>query len=267
MRDRTGALPVKKVHSPRGRLAAWGLTCWLGLLSPFAHGEPPPATLKVLLLKDSPPLTSRDAQGALVGFNVDLGRLLCDALKQPCEFLEAEQAKVIDLVASGAVDIGMVSLIVTPERAQRVLFTDPYRLSKTFWISRGPIAPSPRARVAVVAGSLQHRWAAQRSADQGWSLVTVGVNTELNRALRDGRADAVISPSSTALDIMKDKELAQAGFTASVIESPEFDGPVAVAVSPGNKALCERLNEALKLIKNNGQLDRINSKYYPFRVF
>ena len=248
----------------------WGLVSWAALFCfalSAAHADEPskPRTLKLLLLKDNPPLSHRDAAGKFVGFNVDLGRLLCEAIKMPCEFQETEHTKVIEMISKGEVDIGMISLIVTPERAKRVLFTEPYRISKTFWISRTPLGQSAKARVAVVNGSIQHKWAQRNSAQQGWTVVPVSVNPELTRSLRDGKVDAVVSPSSAALEIMK--ELSHSGFNARPIESGEFNNPVAIAVNPADKALCEQLNAALKQIKTNGQLDSINSRYFSFRVF
>jgi len=248
----------------------WDLGLWLAIfcsLSSAAHATEPQKTrtLKLLLLKDNPPLSHRDATGKFVGFNVDLGRLLCDAIKTPCEFQEVEHAKVIDMISRGEVDVGMISLIMTPERAKQVLFTEPYRVSKTFWISRVPMSQSKKSRVAVVNGSIQHKWAERNSAPRGWQVLPVSVNSELAKSLRDGRADAVISPSSAALEIMK--ELSSAGLSARPIESEEFNNPVAIAVNPADKALCDQLNAALKQIKTNGQLDSINSKYFSFRVF
>ena len=248
----------------------WGIFFWGAMLCSWfsvAHGtEPPkPRTLKLLLLKDNPPLSHRDASGKFVGFNVDLGRLLCETIKMPCEFQEVEHSKVIEMISKGEVDVGMISLIITPERARQVLFTEPYRVSKTFWISRVPIAHSKQSRVAVVNGSVQHKWAERNSGQRGWQVLPVSVNSELAKSLRDGKADAVISPSSAALEIMK--ELSHAGLNARPIESEEFNNPVAIAVNPADKELCDWLNVALRQIKTNGQLDNINSKYFSFRVF
>ena len=222
-------------------------------------------TLRVLVLKDSP-LSYRDWKGNFVGFNVDFGRLLCETIKAPCEFHEIESAKVVSSVAKGEFDFTMVSLIVTPERAKQVLFTEPYRTSKTFWISQRPIGQSKQSRVAVVNGSLQHQWAERNKANHGWTLVPVGFLPDLEKSLRDGQADAVISPSSTALDIMNSKGLGE-NLAARSIESDEFNNPVAIAVNPADKELCDRLNAALKKIKTNGKLDLINSRYYSVRLF
>ena len=221
--------------------------------------------LKVLVLKDSP-LSHRDWKGNFVGFNVDFGRLLCETIKMPCEFHEIESAKVVGSIANGEFDFTMVSLIVTPERAKQVLFTEPYRTSKTFWISQTPIGQSKQSRVAVVNGSMQHQWAERNKEKYGWTVAPMGFLPDLEKSLRDGRADAVISPSSTALDIMNSKDLGES-LSARSIESDEFNNPVAIAVNPADKELCDRLNAALKKIKTNGQLDLINSRYYSVRLF
>src|SRR5712691_13203426 len=90
-----------------------GLAALCTMLS-LAYGAEPskPRTLKLLLLQDAPPLSHRDASGNFVGFNVDLGRLLCETIQMPCEFQEAVHTKIVDMIANGEVDIGMVSLII-----------------------------------------------------------------------------------------------------------------------------------------------------------
>jgi len=237
------------------------------LIADTPSAEPPKVrTLKVLVLKDSP-LSHRVTDGKFVGFNVDLGRLLCDTIKMPCEFQEVEQTNVIGSVARGEVDFSMVALIVTPERSRQVLFTEPYKTSKTFWISRTPMPQSQQFRVAVVNGSVQHQWAERKRADYGWSLVPVAIIPELEGSLRDGKADAVISPSSTALEIMKFKALSHADLSARAIELDEFKNPVAIAVNPADRELCDRLNAALRQIRINGELHQINSRYYSARIF
>jgi ABC-type amino acid transport substrate-binding protein len=223
--------------------------------------------LSMLVLKNAPPTSYRNENGDLVGFNVELGRLLCNIIKTPCDIKETLQANVIDMIAAGEVDIGMVSLIITPERSQKVLFTEPYRMSKTFWISKVPISQSQKIKVAVVDGSIQHKWASRKMAENQWFLIKVKTNHELGDVLRNGLAEAVISPSSTSLEIMKTKDLSQAGLNARAIESDEFNNPVGIAINPGKKELRDKINDALRQVKSNGELDKLNTKYYPFRVF
>jgi ABC-type amino acid transport substrate-binding protein len=224
-------------------------------------------TLTVLVLRNSPPMSYRDESGALTGFNVELAGLVCEGIKARCDIQETLLTKVIDQIAAGEADFSTASLTITPERALRVLFTEPVRRERTLWVSKLPLSQSRHARVAAVEASLQHRWADRKRTEQDWSIVTVKMNGELGDALTSDRADAIVVAFDNSIPIMKGKGLIESGYNTSVIESEELSGALGIAVNPARKELRDKINAALLEIKKNGQLERINSKYFPYRVF
>lgn len=230
-------------------------------LSPVAAQQP----IKVLILKDSLPMSYHDDKGEWVGFYVDMARALCATMKAPCDIKETLLKNIVDQVAAGDGDIGFAGLSVTPERAQKVLFTDPYRQGRNFFISKKSLAQSHNMRVAVVSASAAEAWATKKRAELNWTLVPVKVNADLAEALSSGRADAVIAPMMSAVDILERKKLTQADYGSCPID--DLNWPVALAVNPKKAELRDQLNSALKEIKANGQLDAINSKYFKFRIF
>lgn len=229
--------------------------------------QPTQPTLVVLVLRNSPPMSYRDEDGTLTGFNVELAGLVCAAIKARCTVQETVLSKVIDQIAEGEADFTTVSLTITPERAQRVLFTEPFRRERTLWVSKLLLSQSPQARVAAVDKSLQHRWVERNRAGQDWSIVPVNTNGALGDALTSGRADAIVIPFDNSMPLMKSKGLIERGYNTRLIESDELNGPIGIAVNPARKELRDQINASIHEIKKNGQLDRINSKYFPYRVF
>lgn len=221
------------------------------------------APLQVAVIGNSPPMSYRDEQGRLTGFNVEFARALCAAMKLRCELRSMPLGEVVDQVASGTVDVAVVSLLMTPERRQKVLFSKPYYRSLSAWVARPGFKPgaAPFA-VAVVHGSAQARYAEA----QGWSRVEVRAHTELASAVASGQADSVLLPMLTALAFVKDREVARLGLTYTLLSEPQLAGDVGIAIAPRRPELRERVDAAIDQLKRDGSFDRINSQFLPFKL-
>lgn len=231
------------------------------MVSPAVAQQP----LKVLIIKNSLPMSYHDKDGTWVGFYIDMAQALCAAMKTPCELKETLLSEIVDKVSSGEGDIGIAGLSMTPERAKKVLFSDPYQRGKNFWVSKKQINDSRNLRVAVVKGSAAHSWATKKQVENAWTIVTVKVNADLRGTLFDGQADAAIVPGLTIVDFLEKQGFTEAGYTQYPLD--ELNWPVGLAVNPSKADLRDKVNAALREIKGNGQLDAINSKYFKFRIF
>ena len=82
------------------------------------------------------PYVFRNEEGDLVGFEVDMARALAKDLGVKLEFVHIgiDQKKMADLLDRGQVDVVMSGLLVTPERARYVRFTEPYMKSNIAFI-------------------------------------------------------------------------------------------------------------------------------------
>jgi polar amino acid transport system substrate-binding protein len=100
----------------------------------------------------------KDAEGKIVGFDVDLVNAVAATLGLTADFREADFAKIIPSIQGGTVDMGMSSFTDTKERQQSVDFVD-YFLAGTQWAQRPntPIDPSNACgkKVAVQATTVQ----------------------------------------------------------------------------------------------------------------
>lgn len=264
-------MTLKKL-SQRQRWIAWALFSTSLMGSGITHAEEGQQVRKsytVLVWRDFAPLSYRDESGHLLGFNVELAQLLCTKIQASCNIQDVNATEVIPSLKQEKADFATASLIVTPEREKEVLFTRPYRSSKSFWISNIPMSRSDGLKVGVFDGSLQKQWAESGVAkQQGWKLVAlVSSNRLMKEALLSKQVDAFIAPSSAAYELISNRKTSGVSLSAMPIDDDTLDRPVAVAVAPRKDALRQQLDAALREAKSNGELDRINSKYYLFRIF
>lgn len=219
--------------------------------------------IRVAVLDNSPPMSYRAANGELTGFSVAIIRALCEEMQASCKLSVSTLDRVLDEVAMGEVDVAAVSLLDTPERRAKVLFSKPYFRSISIWFAKQEVKPGqPGIRVAVVHSSAQERFARAR----GWETVTVRTNGELVEPLSAGIAQAAIIPMSTGYGLMKRPEFQKLGLISTVMSEPELGGDASFGIAKRLPELKERLDAALERIKRNGTYDRINSQFLPFRV-
>ena len=72
------------------------------------------------------PYAFRNQEGALVGFDVEMGRLLAKSLRVRPEFLELDALDFTAAMSRGECDIAMTGWAVTPDRELGVLLSQPY---------------------------------------------------------------------------------------------------------------------------------------------
>ena len=85
--------------------------------------------LIVATFSTAPPFCYSDEKGQLVGFDIDVARLLATALfKDPTkvEFVVVTAEGRWPAVESGRADMGIATTTIYPDRALRVAFTRPY---------------------------------------------------------------------------------------------------------------------------------------------
>jgi len=101
--------------------------------------------LIVATYSTSPPLCFKDEKGDLVGFEIDLVRLIAAGLlgdPNKVEYLIVQSEGRFPAVLSGKADFGIAATTIYPERAVRVAFTSPYMDSGTGLIAKKDFKPT-----------------------------------------------------------------------------------------------------------------------------
>lgn len=213
------------------------------------------------------PFEYKTADGELTGFEVELAEAMCDELKADCEFVIQAWDGMIPGLLSRKFDAIMSSMSITPERAERVLFSEPYYNTPGAWFAREDFDGDVTDKDAIKG-------------------MTVGVQrgTTMDTYVTEELSDAVeVKRYTTADDMVLDLEgerldavfvdypvgeqtiLSRDGFK-QVGEPVKLGEGVGVAMRQRDKDLAEKVNAALEKLKNDGTYDEIMNKYFDYDI-
>ena len=220
--------------------------------------------LKVATNPTFPPFEFQDSKtGTVQGFEVDLIREMAKVMNRDLELVTISFDAILPAILSGTVDAGASGFSITPERAKRVLFTDPFYTSGlTIVVKKGNDAVKGFAdlkgkKISVQIGTTSAA-AAKKIENTEISNFNSAGDAILN--MLAGNADAVINDKPVT-----DYILAQnASLAAQTVHLPEMAtaDQFAMVVSKKNEALRDEMNAALKTLKENGKFDELHVKWF-----
>jgi len=243
-------------------LVVWPMTGCAGRRGPSG------APLRVAVAPYYPPIVF-EADGRVVGLEADLAAAVAEQLGRPLEFVRMTRQELIPAVQSGRVDVAMSGISITPERAKRVLFTEPYmhvgqlaliRIEDLGELSRPTGLRRPGVRIGTVAGSTGEAWVSETlpGADhRSFENAEAGV-----RSLRARGIDVFIHDAPTVWrigSVVGERELIG-------LYTPLTDEELAWAVPRKSADLKARLDGMLEVWRANGELDRVLNRWLPVRV-
>ncbi|WP_434986317.1 transporter substrate-binding domain-containing protein [Vreelandella zhaodongensis] len=221
------------------------------------------------------PFMYREADGTLTGFEIELGDAVCAYLDISCTWVEQDWDGIIPGLLARNYDAIMSSMAITDERAQRVLFSEPYYTTPSAWITthEHDIDIEDRANlegltVGVQRATLQDNYVTELYGDVLEIRRYTGVDDVVTDLLA-GRLDLTFMDypiAEAAIEI--DTPESQFQRISDFIKEPEhiFGKGVGVAFRPRDEALAERFNEALSALKEDGTYDEIMNRYFNYDV-
>ncbi len=204
------------------------------------------------------------------GFEVDLGKALCEAARLTCIFVVHEWDGMIRGLLRQEYDAIMASLFITEKRKARIAFSKPYYRIPASFIARkdGDIADSRPASVSgklvgVVADSEHVRLLEERYPD-----AIIKDYSKLEEATLDllaERLDLVIGDKLALTRFLETREGACCRLVGDAPFDPEISSPgAAIGLRREDAALKEAFDRALDALIADGTYDRIRAKYFPF---
>lgn len=105
--------------------------CSLLLVIPFYKGYA--LTLTIGTLSYNPPfeiqVNNSSKKNEFYGFEIELIDEICKRINAKCQYKPLLFEQILSEVNSGAIDLGIGSINITPERSERFLFSLPYKAS------------------------------------------------------------------------------------------------------------------------------------------
>ena len=205
-----------------------------------------------------PPYEYHDG-GEIVGIDAEIAKAIADELGMELEIEDIAFDSIIPEITSGKADMGLAGMTVTEDRKQSVDFTDTYaKASQKIIVKEDSAIASPDDLTGVIVGVQQGTtgdiYVSDLEAD-GTTVERYNKGFEAVQALSQGKIDAVVidgEPAKTFVAQTEGLEILEESFT---------DEEYAIAVKKGNTELLEKINGALKTLKDNGTLDEIVAKY------
>ena len=227
----------------------------------------PRSEIRFAISPQFPPYESRNAQGQLVGLNIELGDALCAQLDVRCAWVDQVFTRSIDALESRRFDaiMGMAS---TPQRRQLIDFTDDLYPLTTHLVARkySGLLPTVRAlkgkRIGVLTGSNREAFALAQWAPAGVIIKSFWLNDQLIRSLVAGDIDATLQGKAEIRQELLDTERGQAfDFVGPPVTGQQMGTAVAIGVRKSDPELRSELNRALEQLKQSGEYQRILQGY------
>jgi ABC-type amino acid transport substrate-binding protein len=227
-------------------------------------------TYKFAVDVDYPPFSQVDGEtGELAGFDVDIAKAVCQKLDLACEVLAVPFDEIIPEVEAGRLDVGCAGFAYTEERAKRVIYTDPYFRSSSFFLELAGTFPAltPETvkgrKVGVQSGTTQEEYL-RRTYGETIEVVPLKSFEEVVDGVGDRSLDLGFIDGLPGYHYLK----SDAGLNLDIIGDPVHisDGSCMV-LGKGQEALRDKINQAIGGLRLSGEYDAINIKYFEFNVY
>ncbi|MBD2257145.1 basic amino acid ABC transporter substrate-binding protein [Pseudanabaena sp. FACHB-2040] len=216
--------------------------------------------LKVGTAPPFPPFEMKDAQGELVGFDIDLLTAISEQTGQTFEIETLAFEEIIPALQDGRLDAAISAISVTPERSQAVDFSHPYLdAGLVIAVRQNEQAISSEADLEgkTLAVQLNTAGASQAIEIMGSKIIPFSTADEAIAALVEGRADAVIHDKPAVLHAIATQNLD----TVRLLKRPLTYQVYGIALPPESPHTAT-LNEAIETLVENGTYTQIYEKWF-----
>ncbi len=220
-----------------------------------------------------PPFNNLEADGTLTGFDVDIAKALCAEMKAECTFVTQDWDGIIPALLAKKFDAIVASMSITPERLEKVDFTDKYYNTGPAIVvpKDSPITEATEAGLAGKSLGAQSSTTHSNYAEAFFKeseLKLYPTPDEYKLDVANGRVDAVIDDVVVLSSWLKTEDGACCKLLKALAPDPEINGIGAgIAVRKGDTPLKDKFNAAIKAIRANGKYKEINDKYFDFDVY
>lgn len=222
-------------------------------------------TLRFATEATYPPFEYTDASGKIKGFDIDVAKALCKQMNAQCTFSSQSFNSLIPSLVLGKYDALIASLGVTPERLQRVDFTNAYYEPSASFVDSLDKHYSVNNLEGRIVGVQQGSTFESYLHDKYGDKITIKTYASVQDAFSDltaGRVDVVIADTPIAMEWLKNNSKQYGIIDKPIVDHQYFGTGFGIAVSKKNPELLKALNKAISEIKANGIYNSIYDRYF-----
>ena len=221
-----------------------------------------------------PPFSALTPEGTIEGFDIDIAHALSEAAGAEIELVIQDWDGLIPGLLARKTDCVIASMSITQERKQTVAFTDKYYQTPASFVARKGsfknfTKESVKGKAVGVQIATTHD---QYLTDTYGKDVTIKRYTSLEDIYLDivsGRIDLFMADSIAAdLGFLSKPQGQDYEFVGPQMTNPEWFGEgIGIACRKGDYALVNKLNAAIKKIREDGTYERLRKKYFDFDIY
>lgn len=230
-------------------------------------------TLKIGTEGAYPPFNNLTPDGKLEGFDVDIAKALCEEMKAKCEFVTQDWDGIIPALQAGKFDAIIASMSITPERQEKVDFTNKYYHTPPAVVApkdsdiKGVTKEDLAGKTIGVQGSTTHFNYSEKTYTDS-TIKPYPTAQEYQLDLANGRIDAANDDIVVVQQFLETPEGACCKLVGTIKPVPEIHGEgVGIALRKGETELKAKFNAAIDAIRANGKYKEINDKYFSFDAY
>ncbi|MER8550426.1 transporter substrate-binding domain-containing protein [Mesorhizobium sp. M1169] len=232
-------------------------------------------TLKVAVGTDWGPISSLNAKHELEGYDIDVAKGIANYLGVKAEFITPGW----DLIVAGnwadRWDIGMGQMTPTTERAKKLDFSENYYYgtvvvavptnskTKEFSDLNGKIVgvTTNTLEAQYLHQTLAPNWIGAKPIEFKFKVGEVKEYESANVALADLRLGDGIRLNAVVSDETGMERAIKSGYPIKVLGAL-FSAPGAISIMKGDSEFLDKINAAIKSMKDDGTLSKIAIKWY-----
>jgi polar amino acid transport system substrate-binding protein/arginine/ornithine transport system substrate-binding protein len=231
------------------------------------------ADLRICVEGAYPPFSETNAQGEVIGFDIDIANALCEEMGRSCEMVQTEWDGIIPALLERKCDAIVASMSITEDRKKVVDFTNKYYQTPAKFVAAEDSGLEATQEslagktVGVQRGTIHQDFMEGEFPDVDLKLY--GTQDEAYLDLQAGRVDAVMADSVAISDGFLGTEQGEGyAFFGPDYSIPEYHGEgVGIAVRPGSEDLKAEFNAAIDAIREDGTYEEIADKYFDFNIY
>ena len=210
------------------------------------------------------PYTYHDEDNALIGFDVEVTKIIADYLGVEIQYTESLWSSIFGALDAGQIDTVVNEVSYTAERAEKYDFSIPYTYTQ-----RAILVLADNDEINGLedikgkkASNDPTSSIGQFAEENGAILEPVGEMAQSISEVLFGRSDLTVNTTVAFADYLAQHPENESRVKIIVVTDPAPSGYVPVLKDGKNVRLLEKINEALTKAQEDGTLSALSIKYF-----
>lgn len=207
------------------------------------------------------PFSFHNKQGKLTGYDVDVARKVADKMDYKVKFVETQWDSMFSGLNSGRFTTVANQVGINKERQAKYQFSTPYTYSNAVLVTKknnDSIQSFSDVKGKKLAQTLTSNYS-KLAKNNGAQITQVEGFNQSVELIQSGRVEGTFNDKISVLDYMKQKKNSGLKMIEGDAEQSKSGF---VFTKKTDKAVVDKVNEALKEIKDSGELTKISKKWF-----